>query len=319
MMNHFSDIVGQDGAVEFLQKASASDTVSHAYLFVGPSGVGKMLTALTFAWQLIAKTDEEVHIFQTEGVHPDLMVLEVPQDKTVITKEQITEEMEPWLALKPYRAKRRLVIIRDSHLMRREAANALLKTLEEPPSYAVIILVADQEIQLETIISRCQTLRFFPVTDLVMEQYLLANQASPELAAEVTKLAQGNIALARRFINEDKLRDKWHQAREMIRKLNSADTGEVFRAAETIDTETDLYVNMLETITRDIIIYKKTSDKDLINPDNISLAENVTDNQAVFLKTALQEIQALKNNYRRNVNAKLIHVNIARSIWQALH
>ena len=105
----------------------------------------------------------------------------------------------------------------------------------------------------------------------------------------------------------------------MIRKLNSADTGEVFRAAETIDTETDLYVNMLETITRDIIIYKKTSDKDLINPDNISLAENVTDNQAVFLKTALQEIQALKNNYRHNVNAKLINVNIARSIWQALH
>ncbi len=319
-MNHFSSIVGQAGALSLLQSSFDQGKISHAYLFSGPSGVGKMLTAVTFAWQLIAATDDDADIFWADQVHPDLMVIEIPANKTIITKEQITKEMEPWLALKPYRAKRRIVIVRDSHLISVEAANALLKTLEEPPLYAVIILVADQEDLLETITSRCQLVRFFPVADQVIEQYLLAEGASPSVACEVAKLAQGSVALARRFIQEEGLREKWQQAREMIDKLNSSDVGQVFTAAETIDTDTDLYTNMLETIIRDILIYKTTNKEDfVISLDNISLAASIKSNQLHGLKDAIKQINGLKKNYRRYVNSMLISVNIARSIWQAMH
>lgn len=319
-MNYLSQIIGQDAAISLLQSALDKNTMSHAYLFVGPQGVGKMLTAKNFAWQLLARTDNDAHIFWQDQFHPDLKIIEIEDNKTVITKEQITKEMEPWLALKPYRAKHRIVLIKDTHLISLEAANALLKTLEEPPLYAVIILIADHDNLLETITSRCQTVKFHPVRDEVIKNYLISKNVENSLAIEVSKLAQGSIALAERFIQEESLREKWQQTREMLKKLSSLDEGQVFLVAEAINSDPDLFTNMLETILRDILIYKTTSYEELvIISDNISLANTLKINEVNKIKDAINKVNELKRNYRRYVNSMLISVNIARVIWQAFH
>lgn len=319
-LNHFSEIIGQDEAVDFLQNALNRNKVSHAYLFLGPEGVGKMKSALTFAQVLINNTDKEAHIFWQEGIHPDLMIIEIREDKNIIIKEQITEEMEPWLSLKPYRAKHKIVIIRDSHLISEEAANALLKTLEEPPLYAIIILVADQDKLLETIISRCQVIRFFPVQDDILANYLLNLGASLNLAQDISKLAQGNVALANRFLNDGNILVKWQEARDMVVKLSSRDISQVFVVADLINSDTDLFINMLETILRDILIYKTTSNEDLvIIKENINLANYLNIKETYHLKDTIKNINQLKGYYRRYVNSKLISINIAREIWQAFN
>lgn len=319
-MNHFSEIIGQDVAISLLQSSIDKRQVSHAYLFIGPQGVGKKLTALSFAWQLIAIDDQDARIFWLDQVHPDLMIIEVQEKKTVITKEQITKEMEPWLALKPYRAKHRIVIIKDSHLMSDEAANALLKTLEEPPPYAVIIIVADQSRLLETIVSRCQIIKFSVVTDHIIEQHLINKGVELTLALEVSKLAQGSVALAEQFIQDETIREKWDQAREMIKDLSSRDVAQIFTVAEAIDKDTELFTNMLETILRDILIYKTTKQETLVViSDNIILANNLKIDEINQLRAAINKINQLKRNYRRHVNSMLISVNIAKNIWQAFH
>ncbi|HZJ84120.1 MAG TPA: hypothetical protein VFD02_01075 [Syntrophomonadaceae bacterium] len=319
-LNHFSEIIGQDRAISLLENSLAKNQVNHAYLFLGPEGIGKMLTAVTFAHRLIAAADKDAPIFFRENVHPDLMLIEIRESRTVILKEQVTDELEPWLALKPYRSKHRIAIIRDSHLISDEAANALLKTLEEPPSYAVIILVADRDSLLETIISRCQIVRFFPVVASILEKHLISLDVPVDLAANISNLAQGNVALAQRLVTEEDLLDKWQEARAMLKNLASSDISQVFALAEFIEIAPDLFINMLEIILRDILIYKTTSNKDLvIIAENIELALGLEIRDINSLKETINYMGQLKGYYRRYINSKLICINIARSIWEALH
>lgn len=319
-LNHFSEIIGQDRAISLLNNSLAKNQVNHAYLFLGPEGTGKMLTAVTFAQRLIAAADKDASIFFRDKVHPDLMLIEIRENRTVILKEQITDELEPWLALKPYRSRHRVVIIRNSHLISDEAANALLKTLEEPPSYAVIILVADQDNLLETIISRCQIVRFFPVVASILEKHLISLGVSFDLAANISNLAQGNVALAQRLVSEEDLLGKWQAAREILKNFASSDISQVFILAEFIEPAPDLFINMLEIILRDILIYKTTSDRDLIIvAENIGLAAELEIRDVNRLKETINYMGQLKGYYRRYINPKLIGINIARSIWEALH
>jgi DNA polymerase-3 subunit delta' len=152
-MDYFAGLVGQEKTIKFLQRIISNRDINHAYLFWGAAGIGKMQAARAFAHALISQEDYQAHIYLKEGIHPDLNIIEIIEGKTRISREQIVKELEPWLAKKPYQAQHRVVLIRDAHLMTPEASNALLKTLEEPPAHSLIILVADDQNILATIIS----------------------------------------------------------------------------------------------------------------------------------------------------------------------
>lgn len=317
-MDYFSAIVGQNKAIEQLKKSLQRNSVSHAYLFLGPSGIGKMLTAEAFARSVIQAGDPDADLYFKENLHPDLLTISRVENKTVIGKEQITKEMEPWLGLKPYRATRRVVIIRDSHLMSQEAANALLKTLEEPPEYALIILVADDGNLLETIVSRCQLLRFFALTEQEIEQYLLDRGIDPVKAGDAARLGQGSIALARRFVEEEALTEIWDIAGSIVEKLAGGEKVEIFNTAEQMERDPDLICSMLVTILRDINIFKMTSREDLLTlPGSRHAAQMIREDQALRLMKAIERIMALRNYYRTNVNSLLINMNISYELWKA--
>jgi len=317
-MDYFLGIVGQDKAINQLKKSLDHGSISHAYLFAGPAGVGKMQAALAFARSIISQEDKQAGVYFREQIHPDLLVIEKIENRSLIAKEQITRQLEPWMALKPYQAKHRIAIIRDAHLMSLEAANALLKTLEEPPYYAVIILISDDENILETIVSRCQILHFLPVAEKEIEKLLNEHGFKGEQAARAAKLSQGSVANAIRFASEEGLQDTWEIALGLIKDLALGHRVAVFEAADKLQQNPELIINIAETILRDVLV-RQGGSQDLLlaseAPEIFALLEGKNRNK---LMKVILDIDKLKTYYRRNVNPLLLNTIISYELWDAI-
>ena len=203
------DVKGQSRAIEALRRALRADRLHHAYLFAGPGGVGKGQTAMELAGALLCPE----HTLDGDacgrcvtcgrvarGQHPDLHVIERQtradgQLETFIRIDQV-RDLQRRLSFKAYEAGRRVVVIRDAHLMNPATANALLKTLEEPGSDTHFMLVTHApQLLLPTIISRCQRVRFSPLPrQLVAQQVARASRLDAPTADLVAGLAEGSVS-----------------------------------------------------------------------------------------------------------------------------
>jgi len=315
-MDFFSSIIGQDKTVNLIKNYLANNNISHAYLFLGPPSIGKTSTAKAFASNLLLRADNESIGLLKHNIHPDLLIIEKQDNKKNISKDQITKELAPWLHLKPYIAHKRIVIIKDAHQMSLEAANALLRTLEEPPEYAVIILIADQNSLLETIVSRCQIIRFTTLTVKDIEKILIAQGHNRERAYQAARLANGNMSLALRIVNEEKIFALWDEAVKIISNLLTGDVIHVFNSAEAMEHEPELLSNMMETILRDLYIYITTEKKDLlVVPEYVDKMKNITQLKAEKISEAINHFTTLKKYYKTNINSLLININMCYAIW----
>ncbi|HRW12832.1 MAG TPA: hypothetical protein P5549_06885 [Syntrophomonas sp.] len=317
-MGYFDKIIGQERAILPLQRSLASEHISHAYLFLGPTGAGKYTTALEMARALILGSDPQGEAYWREEVHPDFRIIEKAEKKSMIGIEQITNDIEPWLALKPYRAKRRVVIIKDAQLLSLPAANALLKTLEEPPDYAVIILVADENNLLETIISRCQVIKFEPLREEALTAYLEGQGMESSKAVHLARLAQGSITTALLFA-EEQWHEIWGSAQDVLESLAGGNPLEVFLAAEKIEKQPLIMVSLLETILRDVCVYQQTGNsKQLLMEHNLPFCQKCKHLHPEQVGQALGRISSLKKMYRRSVNPVLLNINILYELQTAL-
>ncbi|MEW5767745.1 MAG: DNA polymerase III subunit delta' [bacterium] len=206
----FSQIIGQAYAVTMLEKALQSKRLAHAYLFYGPEGVGKALTARALAKALNC---EEQYCLPDRpcsscrkieaGLHSD--VEEIKPEGSFILISQI-REIRSRAAFKPLGREKRVFIIPEAERMTTEAANAFLVTLEEPPSETIIILMTrDYEAVLPTISSRCQGLRFSPLPYQAQEKVLLQWETAPEAIPSLIHLSGGSLGRAKQYLAEDLL------------------------------------------------------------------------------------------------------------------
>jgi DNA polymerase III subunit delta' len=163
----FGSVLGQERAKLLLTAAFAPERLGHAYLFTGPDGVGKTLLAQEAAKALLCRGDgarpcgacKDCHLFAHDG-HPDFLLLEPQGDSRVIRIDQVRDLIHTF-SLMPVQGARRVAIIRDADVIVEAAGNALLKTLEEPPSFALLILTSSRpRALLPTLRSRCQEIRF---------------------------------------------------------------------------------------------------------------------------------------------------------------
>jgi DNA polymerase-3 subunit delta' len=200
---------GHDRVVTTLRRALAQGRFPHAFLFVGPEGIGKHSFALRLAQALLCERVPEAKLDPCgecpgclqvmAGTHPDLLLVAKPEDRQELPI-RIIRDLCLDLGLKPMSGRRKLAIVDDADDMNDEAAIAFLKTLEEPPSGSVLILVGTSaEGQLDTILSRCRVVRFDPLpedelADLLREQGIADNSAE---AARLARLAEGSVARAR--------------------------------------------------------------------------------------------------------------------------
>jgi len=199
----FTSIYGQKKPIALLREAAEQNKLAHAYLFRGPDGIGKKKTALTLAAYLNCQNplqqDACGHCASCRkyagGNHPDLIL--VQPDGAAIKISQI-RELKHTLTFPPLEARLRMIILEDIHTMRREAANSLLKTLEEPAPGNLLVLTADQRGEvLPTILSRCQIIPFGPLDHKAMVQLLMREEGMDESTAfTLAAVSEGSLGRA---------------------------------------------------------------------------------------------------------------------------
>jgi DNA polymerase III subunit delta' len=221
----FGNIVGQELALGMLRRAIETGP-AHAYLFSGPRGVGKSDAALAFAAAVCCRVGgcaecDTCRRIQ-EGIHPDVDL--VAPEGTFITVDQI-REVNREVVLKPFEAAARVTILLEADSMNKEAANAFLKTLEEPPPHAHFVLITDSpEALLETIVSRCQRVPFSRVATPVLAGHLKERFGLSDLDADTfARVAQGSLTRARELAGSSDAREQRSRLLEWARQVPSSD------------------------------------------------------------------------------------------------
>ncbi len=321
----FRDLVDQRHARLLLQGALRSGRVSHAYLFVGPAGVGRFTTARAFAQALLCAEGGDDACGRcaacrkvSAAAHPDLRVIsagrtESGTERRAVGIDQI-RELKREAAYGPYEGRRKVFIVEDAEAMRAEAANSLLKLVEEPPPGIVIILISESTAaMLPTLVSRSQSVRFgfIPAPEVVR---VLRQQAGvPEdRATFLAALSGGRVgrALAAAAAGEDPL----ERRAEVLRALDVALRGDIIRlldAAESIARRRDDIERWLDVAllwVRDVLVWQEAGDPAaLANADaHAEVAAWAGRANPAALRAAAAAIEAAKADLRRNLNARLV-------------
>jgi len=234
----FSKLAGQDQVAGFLAKTVEARQISHAYMFTGPIGSGKTDAAIALAKAVLCANDGcgscDDCIRVARRSHPDFHTIE-PQGASSYLIEQIHDLIHD-AALAPMRSTRKVYLLTRADMLRGAAANALLKTLEEPPASAIFILLARTlESVMETIVSRCQVVAFRYIPEVEAIQTLMAETSATEREARIAlAAAAGSLTSAREFIHSTSRRDMRLKILESIEGLPDGDELDVIRAARNI-------------------------------------------------------------------------------------
>lgn len=213
-MNEWA-IIGHEWAVTYLRNSMASGHLAHAYLLSGPAGIGKRLFALRMAQVFNCERGNNIPCLQCHscqrierGNHPDVRTTSMETQAALLPaagasrqKELKIDTIREWqrdMALRPYEGRRRVFILHDAERLSEEASNAMLKTLEEPPSFVTMILVADRANVLPTIASRCQLIRLRPLprSQVIAALSACTTELSPDAVALIAALSEGRIGWA---------------------------------------------------------------------------------------------------------------------------
>ena len=274
----FSEIIGQTRIIRLLQRALAQDLLPHAFLFTGIEGVGKKSTALTLAKVVNCQDsasgdccDQCISCRKAaSGNHPDIDLIE--REGPFIKIEQI-RALKHRLRFKPLEGRYRVTVISNSQHLKVEAANALLKVLEEPPADNLIILTAiETTALLPTIVSRCLHLPLQPLAAVEISAHLgKIHSVSPERAAVIARLSGGSLSRAMALLDEKKL-GRRNLILEAVAEIHKCRITELLAAisrwkGDNLDLQQDL--EWLKTWIRDLLVQKfeATDSVGLLNSD----------------------------------------------------
>lgn len=309
--DQWSSIIGNQAAICRLKDSLASGRVVHAFLFIGPDGIGKTLAATLMAKALLCESDAppcgqcaSCRHFAAQ-THPDFFLV-VPEGAS-IKIEQIRALQEN-IALAPYLSKRRVAILDEADKMTMQSANALLKTLEEPSGEAVFLLVAaNRRALLDTIVSRTAVVPFRPIQTMEIEQFLKAQNIASEQAKVIARLAQGSLVKALQFAEEDGLILR-NKAAEL---LKSYPLEQIFQLGDALGAleRVRLFELLahLETLFRDLLILKEDDEQRFVcNVDILDfLALQVADWPPKRILAAFKRLGEARKAIAANANAKL--------------
>ncbi len=241
----FENIIGNEPIKKMLEQAITNNKISHSYMFLGISGIGKKIIAREFAIKILEVED-------TENI-PDLLYIE--PDGNSIKIEQI-REMQKKVQEKPIGAKRKVYIIDQADKMTSEAQNCLLKTLEEPPEFVTIILIGvNENAFLTTIKSRCMILHFNKIDDEQLKKYLQENYGMQNITQNMLQMYQGSIGKALSLKDKE---DIYQALERLINQISSKDLIEITKSAEILYKEKDEVFEMLDYMN--ILLLKKAKE-----------------------------------------------------------
>jgi DNA polymerase III subunit delta' len=314
----FGEIVGHARQLELLRAALANRRLHHAYLFVGPAGIGKRTIAMALAQAVHcaeAKNDgcgrcvECVRI--SDGNHPDVRVVQLLEAKKEISIQQV-REIERELRYRSFGGQRKITIVDPAGAMNPSAQNALLKTLEEPPENSLIILVTPNMGELlPTLRSRCLRLSFAPLSRLEITGFLQTRQnrdgANPDFLAA---MSMGSIGTAL-SLDDQELMERRREWSTLLGQLRRGDFQTAMAAAEPLAADRQGALEFLrwaESWYRDLLVQGVTGAEDaIVNIDMLpQLDEQCPRSGGVRALPVLEQIGAATAAIQRNLNRRMV-------------
>ena len=313
----FADLIGHQKQLAILRSALISQRLHHAYLFLGPEGVGKRTIAVAYAKAIHCRerTDDFCDRCEncariSDGNHPDVRIIEPFADKKEISIQQI-RELERDLNYRSFTGNRKVAIIDPASLLNPASQNALLKTLEEPPADSLIILIAPNSGGLlPTVRSRCLRLAFAPLARREVAGFLQTQCAIAARDAEfLAAMSMGSIGTAL-SLDKDELIEKRRIWAGMLSSLKEGDHHAAMVAAEALSGSRDEALKFLkwaESWYRDALVHSATeSDEELVNLDMLEQIHEQSVANANGALTALSGIADAAAGIQRNLNRRMV-------------
>lgn len=318
-MSGFRDVVGHTDIIQYIKNAINQDKVSHAYIFNGERGSGKKLLAYLFAQTLQCEKGGDDPCYEchscrqsVSGNQPDIITVKHEKPNS-ISVDDIRTQVNEDIQVKPYSSKYKIYIIPEADLMTVQAQNALLKTIEEPPAYAVIILLTENAQKLlPTICSRCVMLKFRNIKDQLVKKYLMEELQIPDYKADVcTAFAQGNIGKAVMLANSEYFNEIREEAVRLLREIDTmsvSDMAAAVKRCQEFKLDITDYLDVLTIWYRDVLIYKATKNIDrVVLADQMKyIKERAQKSSYEGIEIILDAIEKAKARLRANVNFDLV-------------
>jgi DNA polymerase-3 subunit delta' len=319
-------VVGQDKAVSILQRGLEQSALAHAYLLVGPPHVGKMTLALSLARALNCESEETpcgqcgTCLKVESGNHADVQVICLTQngdtaEAKLISIDQV-RDMQHSASLPPFEGRYKVFVIEDAELLSTEAANCLLKTLEEPADRMVfLLLTTNEKLLLETVVSRCQRLELTPIPPPEMEEVLQKQWGiEPQRAKLLSRLSKGCLGWAVSAASDNQILQERAEKLEHLYEVIRADADKRFEHAARLATRftqsrasvqeiLDLWLNWW----RDLLLVKVGCTAYVTNVDQLNVLNEMAKRYTLEqIRDCLGSIKAAERQLRLNANARLV-------------
>lgn len=314
-MAGLEDILGNEHIVEHFKKAIENNKVSHAYIINGEKGMGKSTVAKAFAMTLLCEEKGTVPCMKCHSCvqaltdnNPDLIMI-TPDKPTTLSIDHIRQTLVNDVELKPYSNSHKVYIVEDAELMNNAAQNAILKTIEEPPEYAVIILLTTNiSALLQTVLSRCVKLDMQPLKKEVVKKYLMEKEKVVDYQADIAvSFAGGNLGKAIELSKSQDFAEMLDEVIQLLRYIKDMQAYEVVaavkRASEYKFRFTD-YIDLMILWFRDVLVYKASQNvNELIFKDEIqTIKKHAAKSSYNGIEHILEAMNKAKLRLKANVN-----------------
>lgn len=309
---YFDKIRGQRFAKKYLSNSIKSNMISHAYMFEGPSGVGKN----TMARELAATLLEMENLFNS----PDY--IEITPDGNSIKIAQI-RKLQSDILVKPYKSYK-IYVIDEAQKMTVEAQNALLKTLEEPPKYAIIILITNnKESLLDTIKSRCEIIKFTPIPLVEVADYLTQIGVDKNRASLLANFSRGSMQKAIELSESEDFHIMRDEVQKYVETFLTGSMLDIMDIQSSIEKYKDNITNVLDLLVnyfRDIMMVKENVDSSMIiNLDRLVFIKNMSTKITYSqLSKIIDIIEETKNKLRSNCNFNISIQVMTLNIYEVI-
>lgn len=318
-MAGFQDILGHEQIIEHLQNAIKTDKVSHAYILDGPDMSGKKMIADAFSMTLECEKKGTEPCMECHSCkqalgknQPDIIYLQHEKPNT-ISVDDIRSQINNDIGVKPYSSPYKVYIVDEAEKMNVQAQNALLKTIEEPPAYAVILLLTNNaEIFLPTILSRCVRLSLKAVPDEKIKAYLMENYEVSDYKADVcVAFAQGNVGKAIELAESEDFNEIKNSALQLIKRLDDIELYEMTEAVKQISNyklQINDYFDLIMIWYRDVLLYKATADvnKLIFKEEVYEIKKEASRSSYGGIENILEALEKAKIRLNANVNFDLV-------------
>lgn len=297
----FKDLIGNNKIKDYLINSASNNQMLHSYMFSGREGIGKKLFAKIFAKMILCLSEDKpcnacksCISFEGEN-HPDFMQINADDGKS-IKIEQI-RLMQEKVVEKPIISNKKVYIINDAELLTKEAQNCLLKTLEEPPEYVIIILIVSNESKiLNTVKSRCVKIEFEKIPDEEINNYL-EKQGISKLSNVMLKQCDGSLKMA---LNIGEKTEEYNTLEKIINNMEKENIAAIWNNAEILYKSQDEIFDYLDYIN--VILYNK-----LLKINKISYVN------------CIEKVEKIKKNLLANANYNMCIDNLLLELWEELN